>query len=122
MDRTSIDVDILRALRELGAATGANLLADLVAAFNEDAEARLTALRRAVVVSDESAIRAQAHSLKGMCGAIGAVHMAALSEALERAIHEDASAGHAGIVDILEAEFVRVKAALQMAALPEGAS
>lgn len=88
-----------------------NLLEQITDAFLEDAQTRLADLRRAMASDDRAQIKRVAHSLKGMCGAIGAHHMAALSVDLERtplAAHVDT-----GLVSQLEREFTRVRAALR---------
>jgi HPt (histidine-containing phosphotransfer) domain-containing protein len=82
---------------------------ELITAFLQDAADRLGKLRGAVDAGDEPAARKAAHSLKGMCGAIGANHMSALSSEVE---HAAAGTIDTTRVDAIDREFQRVQQAL----------
>lgn len=109
--QSALDSTVVESLRELQAPGGPNLLEQLTAAFLEDARARLTELQHAVRTDDLAKVLCVAHSLKGMCGAIGALQMAALSLELERSAM--AATVDAQLASRLEDEFARVAAALQ---------
>ena len=79
-----LDAKVIAGLEELEAASGAPLLAPLVAAFLGDAPGRLVALQEALTRGDRSALRQQAHGLKGSAAALGIVRVASLAGLLER--------------------------------------
>jgi HPt (histidine-containing phosphotransfer) domain-containing protein len=58
-------------------------LAELVTEFEEGVTRRLAALRDAVRTGDVEAVVFAAHSLRGSCGTVGALRMAALANHLE---------------------------------------
>ena len=107
----ALDSTVIESLRELQMPGGPNLLAELIVAFREDAGARLADLQHAITTGNCEKVQRAAHSLKGMCGAIGAHQMAALSGELERSA--TAATVDAQLASRLEGEFARVTAALQ---------
>jgi HPt (histidine-containing phosphotransfer) domain-containing protein len=58
-------------------------LAELVTEFESGITRRLAALHEAVPADDDDAIEFAAHSIRGSCGTIGALRMAALANHLE---------------------------------------
>jgi HPt (histidine-containing phosphotransfer) domain-containing protein len=56
----------------------------LLETFLNDAVARLVSIDDAIFVTDVSALREAAHSLKGSCGNIGAVRLSSLASNLEQ--------------------------------------
>ena len=84
MTEPVLDAKVIAGLEELEAASGAPLLAPLVAAFLGDAPGRLHALQEALTRGDRSALRQQAHGLKGSASALGIVRVASLAGLLER--------------------------------------
>ena len=104
-----LDRGVLEGLRELG---DQELLAELAGLFLEDAPARLGALREAIEGGDASSVERTAHALKGSCGNMGATGMVAICEKLE----DEGRSGELGrapmLVERLEAEYSRVRAAL----------
>ena len=105
----ALDENVIETLRSLGSGSGVDVLADLTAAFVEDAQDRLRKMHQAVVAGDVTAARRAAHSLKGMSGSIGATYLSTLSHDFEKG---DPGAINANRIAILEAEFERVSAAL----------
>jgi signal transduction histidine kinase/DNA-binding response OmpR family regulator/HPt (histidine-containing phosphotransfer) domain-containing protein len=110
-----LDPEVFASLRDLGPSDGPDLRAELAEAFLRDATHRLALLRSAMVVGDSTQARQAAHSLKGMCSAIGATRMTSLSLELERAGLAEPESAHAMIRN-LEHEFQRVRTALRDAA------
>ena len=104
LDRTVLDM-----IRSWKTPDGPDPTVELITAFLQDAVDRLGKLRGAVEAGDEIAARKAAHSLKGMCGAIGAHHLSTLSSEVEHAV-----AGTIDIarIDAVEREFQRVQEAL----------
>jgi HPt (histidine-containing phosphotransfer) domain-containing protein len=78
------DPDVLAGLRELG---NANLLAELVELFVDDAQSRIPARRDAFEKDDAEAVERIAHTLKGSCGNMGALRMAEICENLQEVGH-----------------------------------
>ncbi len=58
-------------------------LAELITEFEEGVTRRLAALRNAVRTGDAEALVFAAHSIRGSCGTVGAMRMAALANHLE---------------------------------------
>ena len=58
-------------------------LAELIAEFESGIARRLSALRDAVRAGDTEGIEFAAHSIRGSCGTVGAMRMAALANRLE---------------------------------------
>ena len=110
----ALDMTVLETLRSMGAGSGVDIVADLTAAFVDDGQDRLRKMHESVASGDDSAARRAAHSLRGMCGSIGAVPLATLSEKLE---HAEPGAINPARIEDLEREFERVSLALNAASL-----
>ena len=108
----SLDAAVLESLRAFMPTYGSDPVADLTAAFVQDATQRLRILHDAVASGDEIAARRAAHSLKGMSGAIGAVRLSQLSSDLE---HAEPGAIDRTRIHQIEREFERVQEALRAA-------
>lgn len=82
--RSSGDFDpaTLEGLRDLEAA-GDLSIAEIVALFIEDTNARLQRLQKAVDAGDAKAVHFEAHTLKGACREVGALGVASTAAALE---------------------------------------
>jgi HPt (histidine-containing phosphotransfer) domain-containing protein len=105
-----IDLSVIEMLRSLAADGDPDPMAELSAAFIEDANDRLAQLKAALASGDVVAARKAAHSLKGMSGAIGANHLHSLSCDVE---HAEPGAIDRARIQCLEEEFHRVSAALR---------
>ena len=79
-----LDPNALDALRGLQDESDDDLLAELIDLFREDAPGRISGMRDAIAREDWVALASWAHSLKGSCGSLGALHMAELCARLER--------------------------------------
>jgi len=79
-----LDTDTLRSLRDLQEDGDDDLLSELIDLFLADAPARIAAIRDAIAREDWPDLATAAHSLKGSCGSLGAVHLADLCARLER--------------------------------------
>lgn len=58
-------------------------LAELIDEFEQGVMRRLTAIEEAIATADWTRLAAAAHSLRGSCGTVGAVRMAALAARME---------------------------------------
>jgi HPt (histidine-containing phosphotransfer) domain-containing protein len=107
----ALDISVIETLRSMGG-EDVDIVADLTAAFVSDGQDRLSKMNESLNTGDETLARRAAHSLKGMCGSIGAMHLTALSAQLEKS--EPGAINRARVQEI-ELEFRRVSAALQAA-------
>lgn len=95
-----LDMNALDALRSLQDDGEEDLLAELIDLFLEDAPTRIESMRAAIAREDWTAMGSWAHSLKGSCGSLGAVHMSDLCAKLE-------AMGRAGRGPRVEAERIQ---------------
>jgi CheY-like chemotaxis protein/HPt (histidine-containing phosphotransfer) domain-containing protein len=100
-------------LRQLEAATGQAIVAEVVGHFLESAPGQVEAIREALASGDAGALGFAAHALKGSSAQLGACRLAALAEELEAlarngAVPEEMTAGTPGIVAELAAELDRL--------------
>ncbi|HSP97353.1 MAG TPA: Hpt domain-containing protein [Candidatus Dormibacteraeota bacterium] len=109
-----IDTETLAALRSLQEDGDDDLLAELIDLFLEDAPGRMAAIKAAVEASDWPALAERAHSLKGSCASLGAIHMASLCGRLEAMGRDQAQRfDAAGLYGELERQYGLVQEALQ---------
>ncbi|HLM47474.1 MAG TPA: response regulator, partial [Myxococcaceae bacterium] len=80
---TPLDRSVLAGLRELQEEGEPDILGELIGLFLTDAPPQLVALREAAEAGDARSVERIAHTLKGSCGNMGAVGMAALCTELE---------------------------------------
>ncbi len=78
-----LDMSAIDALRDLRDDGDDDLLAELIDLFLADAPQRMSALAAAIDSKDWDGVASWAHSLKGSCGSLGAMHMADLCTRLE---------------------------------------
>jgi HPt (histidine-containing phosphotransfer) domain-containing protein len=109
-----IDLNTIEALRELQEEGESDLLAELIDLFLQDAPERIASMRSAVDGGDWTALAERAHSLKGSCSSLGAVHMAGLCAQLEAMGRDRAERADAATVQsALEQQYALVQAALE---------
>jgi HPt (histidine-containing phosphotransfer) domain-containing protein len=78
-----LDRSVLAGLRELQEEGEPDILEEIVELFLTDVPPQLVALREAVEASDAHSVERIAHTLKGSCGNLGAVRMAAICSELQ---------------------------------------
>jgi len=106
-----IDVRRLReSLTEIGVPA---VFRELVGVFLHETPERIVTLRRAAAAGDRRTVKFVAHTLKGTCGYLGARGLARICQELEGVSAGGAMTGGQPLLDELEAEFGRVRAALQ---------
>jgi HPt (histidine-containing phosphotransfer) domain-containing protein len=94
-------------------------LAELVEEFQKGVVRRLAAMNEALATDDPDGLSFAAHSMRGSCGTVGALRMAALSARLEEAVVDGGESRR--LVRCLEEEYDAVRAALALAlALAQG--
>jgi CheY-like chemotaxis protein len=109
-DTDPLDRSVLASLREI---EDQELLAELAELFLGDAPPRLEALREAIEGGDAASMAQVAHALKGSSANMGATRLVTICEELEDAGHSGALERAPALVERLEAEFGRVRAALE---------
>ena len=114
-ERPAVDHSVLESRRGTQNEGDPDKLARIVTLFIDDVPPRLESLRQAVEKRDAREVEETAHLLKGGSGYMGAVHMAEICTRLqELGISGDLSRAPE-ILDALEREFARVRAALRAA-------
>lgn len=106
----ALDRSVLEMLRVWQEDGQPDLVAELTAVFEADGHDRLVKLRHAVIARDVAAARRAAHSLRGMSGTIGALHLSELSAELEKSAPDAVTDAR---VRQIEREFRRVVDALR---------
>jgi two-component system, sensor histidine kinase and response regulator len=110
--RAVLDAHVVARLERLGAAAGEDLLGQLAALFLADAQARVGALRLALAEGDAAAVVRSAHTLTGSSGNLGATELSRLCGILAADGRAAELVGRSALVDGIEAELDRVRAAL----------
>ena len=108
----SLDHSVLEGLRELQEEGEPDVLAELGKLLLEDVPPHLEALRRAIEANDASSVERVAHTLKGSSSNLGALRMATLCAELEDIGHSGDLSRAPVLIERLEAEFGRVREAL----------
>ncbi|HWV16695.1 MAG TPA: Hpt domain-containing protein [Cellvibrio sp.] len=85
----------------------------LVETYFQDSHSRISTLRNAVAIKDSDGVRRAAHSFKGSCSNLGALHLAGLCAALERDSLQENFAVLGSSIDVVENEFALVQKMLQ---------
>jgi PAS domain S-box-containing protein len=109
----AVDAAVLASLRELGGTKDPGYLSGLISVFLEDSAKRLEALCGAVASGDAKALERAAHALKGSSGNMGVRRIRALCLHLEAVGKSGAVSRAAELMEALEREWVRAKAALE---------
>jgi len=110
----SIDAQVLQSLRDMAGEDASLVLAEVLEGYLEDAPSRLQAIERAVVAADADALRKSAHALRSLSAIVGGIAVVQLCEALETMGRAGTTAGAETLVMQLQAEYERLKAALQL--------
>ena len=108
-----LDRSVLEGLRELQQEGEPDVLVELIELFLEDVPLQLVALREAVKGEDADSVQRVAHTLKGSCGNMGAARMAEICADLQEIGDSGDLARAPELLERLEAEFDRVRSALE---------
>jgi HPt (histidine-containing phosphotransfer) domain-containing protein len=108
-----LDPDVLQSIRQVQEHGEPDLLTELANLFLEDAPQQLEVLRKALDDGDASSVKRVAHTLKGSCGNMGAKRMAAVCAELQDIARSGDLARAPVLVEYLQAEFARVRQALE---------
>jgi HPt (histidine-containing phosphotransfer) domain-containing protein len=107
-----LDPVIIDRLKRLGESVNEDLLAQLSVLFLADADIKILELRQAAKDDDAVAVVGAGHSLRGACLTLGANDLARLCTTLEKAAADDDLSTSAQLIDSIDAELFRVRAAL----------
>jgi HPt (histidine-containing phosphotransfer) domain-containing protein len=105
----ALSQDVIDMLVDL--ADDEDFLPDLLHQFASGADEALTSIRSAAAAEDLPGVKAEAHTLKGASGSVGATVLAALCAELELAT-KDRPEDVPGLIETLAQEIDRVKQAI----------
>ncbi len=109
---STLDLATLESLRALSEPGHPDLVTELVDLFLSDVPPRLKKMHDAAATGDAATVYAQAHTLKGSAGNLGAKAMAALCQSIEHPAKTGTLAGTEKAIRNLLVEYERVKALL----------
>jgi HPt (histidine-containing phosphotransfer) domain-containing protein len=108
-------------LQQLALDGGADVVADVIAVFQEDTASRLEVLRKAIRDGNCTTIRAEGHALKGSSSQLGASAMARLCFQMEQMGGSGNVAEAAGLLAQIELHFAEVSRAMSSLDLGDAA-
>jgi HPt (histidine-containing phosphotransfer) domain-containing protein len=112
-DTSSIDPEAISNLRELNPGDGDAFLREIVSIYIEDTPKRIADLKSCLASGDVSAFTRAAHTIKGSSANVGAQLLRGIAERLEAVSRKEGLGGVSGLIAECDAEFERVKAALE---------
>jgi len=107
-----LDWNQLRGLTELQVDGDPDIVGQVIEMFREDGPARLARARHALEHGDGTALRLEAHSLRGTAGLIGATALRSAATAVERAAEAGDLAGAGSWLATMDRAMDEVLAAL----------
>jgi PAS domain S-box-containing protein len=110
----AIDTEIFQALTVMTGDDAAEILAEFIDGYLEDAPQRLLAIVNAIARGDAVALRSAAHALRSLSVTVGAMPLAQLCEELEAIARADHLVSASTLILQLKTEYQRVKTALQL--------
>ena len=110
----TIDLVTLEKLRAMLGENAPRLLADLIDGYLDDTPRLLLEMQAAVAHGDAPALQREAHKLKSSSTFLGAAGLAELCAELERIGRTGTTAGCLDLVMQVQAEYLDVKAALEL--------
>ena len=105
-----LDTDRRKELRDLSDGDD-SLLFELARLFFTDGVSKIESLRGAIANKDDQALQLAAHTMKGSCRNIGISKLADYCQTLEVAAKTENTENVQGIVDAIEAEYMKVQLA-----------
>lgn len=109
---TVLDAKALAALAQLDPGGSSRLVPRVMTTYRASLTRLLTEIARGRAADDPAALRMAAHTLKSSSASVGALALSALCAAAEAAVREGRLAALPALLDDLEAEAVRVDAAV----------
>jgi len=111
----AIEFKALDAIRELAGQGTPDFLDQIIRVYLESTPELLSTLRCGLTQGHAEVVRTAAHTLKSSSGIVGATRLAELCKRLETAARSDAFTLDAASMEQLEAEYTRVRTALERA-------
>jgi len=108
-----------QALDQLRRIDGGSLVREMIESFLTDAPQRLEAAQQASKTRDGRALEVAVHSLKSVCGQLGAMRMQNVCEATELLARANNFSSIQSQLERLEKEFLEVKGELQKVIRPK---
>ncbi|HEY9708565.1 MAG TPA: response regulator, partial [Oculatellaceae cyanobacterium] len=109
----AIDTSVLQAFRNTMGPNADQFLAQLIEIYLEETPSLLQVMDTAQAQSDATAIKESAHTLKSSSASLGAITLSNLCEQLENLGNSQTTPESLEIISHIEAEYARVKVALQ---------
>jgi signal transduction histidine kinase/CheY-like chemotaxis protein/HPt (histidine-containing phosphotransfer) domain-containing protein len=109
----ALDPEVLQSFQKM-VGEAEELMAEMIDCYLEEAPKLMQAIAKAIACADAVALRQAAHTLKSNSATFGATNLAAVCQELEAIGLTGHTRGGTDKVPQLEAEFSRVKAALQV--------
>ena len=100
----ALDANVLEELKQMGKASGEDLLGQLAVMFVTDADAQLIELHRALDLADAPAVARSAHNLRGSSASLGASGLASLCGTLEVQSADGNLSNGESLLEALESE------------------
>ena len=113
MSTSAVDFQAIQALCDMFGENASSVLVEVVDSFLEDTPHILQAMRNSVDAGDAVALRQATHTLKSTSATLGAMTLSNLCKQLEAIAKDDTLAGAPEIASQLQAEYERVRCALQ---------
>lgn len=110
---SAVDPQAIQALCDLFGENASSVLVEVIDSFLEDTPHILQVIRNSVDARDAVALRQATHTLKSTSATLGAMTLSNLCKQLEAIAKDDTLAGSPEIASQLEAEYERVRCALQ---------
>ncbi len=109
----ALDRSVLASLRELQDEGDPDIVEEVGGLFLKHSPEKIAAIKKAVAEGNAKALQVAAHSLKSSSAYVGAMNLSALSKSLEDLGRSGNLEGAREKADLAEAEYGRVKAALE---------
>lgn len=108
-----LDPESIAALNAVSPDDGGAFLRELIDIFLTDTPPHLAEIKAGIAQADAPKVARAAHSLKGAAGNFGALSLARIAQQLETNGKAGELSGAPGLLPKLEAEFARVKVAME---------
>ncbi|MBD1897069.1 response regulator [Coleofasciculus sp. FACHB-129] len=110
---SAVDFQAIQGLCDMFGENASSVLVEVIDSFLEDTPQILQVIRNAVDAGDAVALRQATHTLKSTSATLGAMTLSNLCKQLEAIAKDDTLAGAPEIASQMEAEYERVRCALQ---------
>lgn len=109
-----IDVKALQALRDMAGVAAEEVITEVIKSYFEEGEQLLQKMSAAAAQKEPIALLHAAHTMKSASATLGAIKLSNLCKEIELMCRNGITADTLELVSLLEANYVAVKAALQL--------